>query len=75
MCKNYFSQICFENCSRMNKYLFYSVSTDKKPYERNNDSGPTTVIWNYLYRFDNSQDVIQDHGTNTPGSQSQNIQL
>lgn len=30
MCKNYFSQICIENCSRMNKYLFYSVSTEKK---------------------------------------------
>lgn len=28
--KNYFSQICIENCSRMNKYLFYSVSTEKK---------------------------------------------
>lgn len=68
MCKNYFSQICIENCSRMNKYLFLQCkhrkeSKDKKPYERNNDSGPTTVIWNYLYRFDNSQDVIQDHGT------------
>lgn len=30
MCKNYFSQICIENCSRMNKHLFYSVSTEKK---------------------------------------------
>lgn len=27
--KNYFSQ-SIENCSRMNKYIFYSVSTEKK---------------------------------------------
>lgn len=67
MCKDYFSQICIENCSRMNKYLFYSVSTEKKVKIRS-PMKETTIqgqqqSFGTIYRFDNSQDVIQDHGT------------
>lgn len=51
----------------MNKHLFYSVSTEKKvkirsPMKETTIQGQQ-VIWNYLFRFDNPEDVIQDHGT------------
>lgn len=81
MCKNYFSQICIENCSRMNKYLFYSVSTEKKVKIRS--PMKETTIQGQQQSFGTIFTVSTIHSChygpwnypNTPGSQSQNIQL
>lgn len=83
--KNYFSQICIENCSRMNKHLFYSASTEKKvkirsPMKETTIQGQQQsfgTIFSLSVPFRQSRRCHSGpwNYPNTPGSQSQNIQL